>query len=70
MSFFRHYIHINLKKKNFLMWELGMNKKIKKPIKPRKSEKKNNRKNQLEKLKNNLVRFGFDFKRLKPNKPI
>jgi len=52
-----------------------VSKKIEKPIKPRKPEKKNNqknrivKKNRLEKLKNKPVQFGFDFKRLKPNKP-
>jgi len=51
----------------------GVSKKIKKPIKPRKSKKiikkSNRKKNRLEKLKNKPVRFAFGFKRLKPNKP-
>jgi hypothetical protein len=48
---------------------LGVSKKTKKLIKSRKQKKITGKKNRLEKLKNKPVRFGFGFKRLKPNKP-
>ena len=54
---------------------VGVFKKTKKLIKPRKSEKKNNRKNRTVKKnrlkfwKNRPVRFGFDFLSLEPEKP-